>query len=148
MIRSAVLALCLLCAVAPAAGRAGRTMPSEIPGPVEARVVRVIDGDTFVAEALVWPGHAVRVSVRIRGIDAPEMRSRCAKERRAAEDARAALAGLLRAGPVAIRNIRGDKYFGRVLADVAGGDGRDVGSAMLRFGMARVYDGRKRQNIC
>ena len=68
-------------------------------GPVEAVVVEVLDGDTFLAEATVWPGHSVRVNVRIRGIDAPEMKARCDVERDAALRAREALASLFGDGP-------------------------------------------------
>lgn len=118
------------------------------PGPVEARVLRVIDGDTFLAEALVWPGHSVTVSVRIRGIDAPEMRSRCAAEKAAARRARSALARLVGDGPVSISAIGGAKYYGRVLADVADARGRPVAAAMLRLGMARPYDGGRRVSFC
>ena len=118
------------------------------PGPVEARVLRVIDGDTFLAEALVWPGHSVTVSVRIRGIDAPEMRARCEAEKAAARQARAALMRLLGEGPVRITNIGGGKYYGRVLADVATAQGQDIAPAMLHLGMARAYEGKKRQAMC
>ncbi len=118
------------------------------PGPVAAQVLRVLDGDTFVAEALVWPGHSVRVAVRIRGIDAPEMRSRCAAEKAAAREARAALAGLLgdvgqhapvifRAADIAHRH-----------AAVADAEGRAVGPALLRLGLARPYDGGRRDAFC
>lgn len=118
------------------------------PGPVAAQVLRVLDGDTFVAEALVWPGHSVRVSVRIRGIDAPEMRSRCAAEKEAALEARAALARLLGDGPVTVSNIGGAKYYGRVLADVADADGLSIGPALIDLGLARAYDGGRRRPFC
>jgi endonuclease YncB( thermonuclease family) len=52
------------------------TAAKKLRGPVEAIVVKVIDGDTFVADAAVWPGQTVRVNIRIRGIDAPEMKRR------------------------------------------------------------------------
>jgi len=71
-------------------------------GPVAARVVEVLDGDTFVADAHVWPGQTVRVNIRIRGIDAPEMKSRCVREHSAAIEAREVLAGLLEDGEVSI----------------------------------------------
>lgn len=119
-----------------------------LPGPVEARVLRVIDGDTFMAEALVWPGHSVKVAVRIRGIDAPEMRSRCAAEKQAARRSRAVLSRLIGNGPVHITAIGGGKYYGRVLADVADSQGRAVGKKMLRLGMARPYQGGKREAFC
>ncbi|RLP26036.1 thermonuclease family protein [Mesorhizobium sp. YM1C-6-2] len=117
-------------------------------GPVEAAVLEVLDGDTFLAEALVWPGHAVRVNVRIRGIDAPEMKARCRAERAAAERARDALAVLFGDGPVAISNIAGAKYYGRVLADVTTADGQGVASVLLGEELVRPYGGGRRAGWC
>jgi endonuclease YncB( thermonuclease family) len=117
-------------------------------GPVEANVLEIIDGDTFLAEALVWPGQSVRVNVRIRGIDAPEMRSRCAAEHEAALQARQALGDLLQAGSVSISNIGGDKYYGRVLADVEAAGGRPVAGELLARALVRPYDGGRRKNWC
>ena len=117
-------------------------------GPVEAVVVEVLDGDTFLAEALVWPGHTVRVNVRIRGIDAPEMKARCDGERAAAERAREALALLFGSGPVAISNIASAKYYGRVLADVTTADGRVVAPALLGERLVRPYGGGRREPWC
>lgn len=148
MTRPALSFLLGILLAAPAAGHGARAASATIAGPVEARVVRLIDGDTFVAEAFVWPGHAVTVAVRIRGIDAPELRGRCEAERRAARRARAALGRLLGRGPVTVRNIGGDKYYGRVLADVSAGGEGDVAGAMLRLGMARAYRGKARHQMC
>jgi endonuclease YncB( thermonuclease family) len=120
----------------------------EFAGPVAARVVEVLDGDTFLAEAHVWPGQSIRVNVRIRGIDAPEMKSRCAAEHAAALEARDVLAGLLQDGEVSISNIGGAKYYGRVLADVSTGDGKTVGAVMLDLGLARPYWGGRRAGWC
>lgn len=117
-------------------------------GPVEAVVVEVLDGDTFLAEALVWPGHSVRVNVRIRGIDAPEMKARCAAERAAAERARDVLALLFGDAPVAISNIAGAKYYGRVLADVTTADGQAVASILLDGKLVRPYSGGRREPWC
>jgi endonuclease YncB( thermonuclease family) len=117
-------------------------------GPVEAKVVMVLDGDTFVAEATVWPGHTVRVNVRIRGIDAPEMKARCPAERRAAEKARQTLAALLHAGVAVVSNIAGAKYYGRVLADVATPDGQAVAPFLLGEGLVRPYEGGRRAPWC
>ncbi len=117
-------------------------------GPVDAVVLDVLDGDTFLAEALVWPGHTVTVNVRIRGIDAPEMKARCEAERDAAHRARDALAGLFGAGPVAISNISGAKYYGRVLADVTTTDGRAVAPFLLGEKLVRPYGGGRREPWC
>lgn len=134
---------CFFCAALPAAAAAG-----VVAGPVETRVLRVVDGDTFVAEAMVWPGHWMRVTVRIRGIDAPELRGRCAAERAAAERAREALSHLLGDGPVTVSNIGGDKYYGRVLADVTAAGDVAVGPALLGLGAARAYGDRTGQKMC
>lgn len=115
-----------------------------VAGPVAARIVRIIDGDTLVVEAHPWPGHSVRVSVRLRGIDTPERRSQCADQRAAARLARNELERLVRDFPtVELINVSGGKYYGRVLADMKAGT-RDVAAAMLASGLARPYDGGKR----
>lgn len=141
-------ALCLLPALAVALACAPASAAKLFRGPVEAVVVEVLDGDTFLAEAIVWPGHSVRVNIRIRGIDAPEMKARCNAERVAAEKAREALASLFGAGPIAISNISGAKYYGRVLADVTTADGQGVASILLGEKLVRPYGGGRRQAWC
>jgi endonuclease YncB( thermonuclease family) len=117
-------------------------------GPVEATVLDVLDGDTFLAEALVWPGHTVTVNVRIRGIDAPEMKARCEAERTAARKAREALAALFGDRRVAISNISGAKYYGRVLADVTTAGGQAVAPILLDENLVRPYAGGRREPWC
>ncbi len=117
-------------------------------GPVEARVLDVIDGDTLKAEALLWPGHRLTVSIRIRGIDAPEMKSRCHAERLAAQAARDELARLIAGGTISVSNVAGAKYYGRVLADVATPDGRNIAPAMLSMALVRPYGGGRRGGWC
>lgn len=121
---------------------------AEIAGPVSARLVRVIDGDTVEADVHVWPGHTVRVSVRLRGIDAPELRARCEAEKMAALDARDKLAGLLASGAFHVRNIDGDKFFGRVVADIETPEGEAVVDRLIATGLARPYDGKARASWC
>ncbi|WP_422371954.1 thermonuclease family protein [Hoeflea sp.] len=118
-----------------------------VPGPVAARVIRVIDGDTLLVDAHPWPGQAVRVSVRLRGIDTPERRSQCASERKAADKARGELERLV-AGheTVSLINVAGGKYYGRILADLKAGS-RDIASAMLQSGLAQPYQGGKRPRV-
>lgn len=125
---------------------AGTSARMAIEGPVEATVLKVIDGDTLLVRATPWPQQSVDVYVRLRGIDAPELRSRCESERFAARAARRALDGLLPAGSgVRLSRISGDKYFGRVLADVESGDRADPAHALLREGHVRPYQGGRRQ---
>jgi endonuclease YncB( thermonuclease family) len=113
-----------------------------------AEVVRVIDGDTFEARVRVWPGMEATPRVRLRGIDAPEMKARCEDERVQAVAARDALARMLAEGAVAITNVGQDKYGGRVDADVSTGKTINVGDALLDLGLARRYDGGRRAGWC
>jgi len=111
-------------------------------------VVRVIDGDTFEARVRVWPGLQVDTKVRLRGIDAPELRARCEDERSRAEAARAALETILAQGGVAISRVGIDKYGGRVDAVVSTRSTTDVSAALLGGGWVRSYDGGRRAGWC
>lgn len=111
-------------------------------------VIRTIDGDTFEARVHLSPGLDVTTRVRLRGIDAPELKAQCDKEFRMAEAARYALQRLLADGEVAIYNIGPDKYQGRVDADVATRRTPNVSSALLAGGFARSYDGGHRSGWC
>lgn len=130
------------------AGNSSAKPAKSIAGPVEADVIRIIDGDTFLAEALIWPGQTIRISVRIRGIDAPEKRAKCDSERDAAAKAGRTLAALLRNRPVRISNIVGGKYYGRVLADVDAGDIGNVAAILLARAVVRPYLGGRRRSLC
>ena len=55
-----------------------------ITGPVSAKVVKVYDGDTLTVEAYPWPGITATASVRINGVDTPEIRGKCDTEKQKA----------------------------------------------------------------
>jgi len=88
------------------------------------------------------------VRVRIRGIDAPEMRGRCSAERQAAISARDRLRRFIANKPVFLTNIKGGKYFGRVLANVRVNSGVNMQEALLASGLVRPYRGKKRKSWC
>lgn len=122
----------------------------EISGPVTAKILRVIDGDTLLVEAQPWPQQKMEVYVRIRGIDAPELKSKCDHLRREGLDAQQALETLAAASSrIQLTRISGDKYFGRIVADVILSDGRNAASNLLLAGLVQDYDGgRKPHRIC
>lgn len=131
------------------AGSAAETLP----GPIRARVTEVIDGDTLAVQARIWLGQDVDIHVRLVGIDAPELKGKCAAERDAAAKARATLAALVglgngAGGDVTLSDVRYDKYGGRVLARVAAPDGTDLAGALLARKLARPYDGKARTGWC
>lgn len=106
------------------------------------------DGDTLYALLPGLPTELREISVRVRGIDAPELRGRCAREIVQAEAARAETARLLRAGRwVEMCAVGWDKYGGRVDARVMI-DGRDLGQALIAAGLARPYEGDRREGWC
>lgn len=100
--------------------------------------LRVIDGDTIAVRG---------TTIRIMGLDAPEMHGRCPNETRLARAARDRLAVLLRDGATISRHGR-DRY-GRTLAVVHDAAGRDVAGVLIAEGLARPYHGRgQRQGWC
>ena len=119
-----------------------------ISGPIAAEVVKVRDGDTVEVTAHIWPQQTVSVAVRLRGIDAPEISGKCAAEKQAAEVAKARLVALLAGGGVTLANVSGDKYFGRVLAEMSAEGEADVGGILLREGLVAPYQGKARRDWC
>ena len=113
-----------------------------------ADVLHGIDGDTFSARVHLEPGIDLAARVRLRGIDAPELKGQCAQEVRLAEAAGDALNKLLREGGVTISNIGPDKYPGRVVADVATKRTPNVSAALLGSGHVRSYGGGHRNGWC
>jgi endonuclease YncB( thermonuclease family) len=119
---------------------------SEARHPVD--VIRTIDGDTFEARVHLEPGLDLNTRVRLRGIDAPELKASCPQELQMAEAATGALRTLLGEGDVRIFNIGPDKYAGRVVADAATRRTGNVSTAMLAAGHARSYGGGHRNGWC
>lgn len=139
--------------IAPSASvQAATPNVSAFPGPFASEIVRVVDGDTFKARVQVWFGQEITTSVRVRGFDAPEIKGKCAKESKAAQEATNMLRDILSSGPVTLRTIGPDKYFGRVVASVHVklGDGieTDVAQMMIAAGMGRPYNGGTRGGWC
>lgn len=83
------------------------------------RVIKVYDGDTItIASKLPFIGSPLyRLSVRLNGIDTPEIKGKTEDEKTAAKNARDALSGLILNKYVSLQNIQSEKY-GRILADV------------------------------
>ncbi|MEH2612462.1 endonuclease YncB(thermonuclease family) [Bradyrhizobium sp. AZCC 1693] len=119
---------------------------SDVRHPVD--VIRTIDGDTFEARVHLEPGLDPTTRIRLRGIDAPELKASCPQELQMAEAATGALRAMLSEGDVRIFNIGPDKYSGRVVADVVTRRTGNVSTAMLAAGHARSYSGGHRNGWC
>jgi micrococcal nuclease len=107
---------------------------------VHAVIVRVIDGDTIVANLdLGWHTWRHDEHVRLTGIDTPERNDRV----RWAE-AKAFTEGLLPAGTEVLLVSEELEKYGRTLGRILLRDGRDVSQELLKAGVAKPYAGGKR----
>jgi micrococcal nuclease len=83
----------------------------------------------------VYPGDAA-----VHGVDAPELHDARPDVRALAQKARDRLVQLLAAGGVVLTSLRRDKYF-RLLCSVGATAVADVGTDLIRDGLARPYTG-------
>ena len=114
---------------------------------VPADVVSVYDGDTIKVEALHWPGHTWSGSVRLLGVDTPELRGKCPEEKAAAIAAREFVKAILGIH-ILLHNVKLGKFAGRVLATVQIETGEDLSELLIEEGHARPYDGGRREGWC
>lgn len=83
------------------------------------QVIKVYDGDTItIASKLPYPESPLyRLSVRLNGIDTPEIKGSNDDEKQAAKNARDAVSNLIMQKHIRLENVQSEKY-GRILADV------------------------------
>jgi endonuclease YncB( thermonuclease family) len=122
-------------------------------GPLPARVVEVVDGDTLGVRVRIWLDQEVTTRVRLTGVDAPELRGLCEHERTLARRATAFVTAKVMAeaagnNVVRLTDVRYGKYARRVVARVETADGEDLGQALLDAGLAWPYDGGRRLSWC
>ncbi len=104
-------------------------------------VTSIYDGDTFRANIQEYPEiMGYRIGIRVNGIDTPEMRGKCQKEKTLAKKAKQFSVEKLRgAKTIELRNMKRGKYF-RIVADVYV-DGKSLGGMLIDQELAVVYDG-------
>jgi len=109
------------------------------------QVIKVYDGDTItIASKLPFNESPLyRLSVRLNGIDTPEIKGKTADEKQAAREARDALAGLIMNKQIRLENVESEKY-GRILADVYLGD-LYINKWLIDNRYAIAYDGGTKQ---
>lgn len=117
-------------------------------GPIEAKVVEVIDGDTINVLAKIWLGQEISIRVRLSQIDTPELKGKCSLEKTRAQEAKQIMNNKVLNKTVILKNIQYEKYAGRVLADVSLPNSTPVDTYLFEAGLARNYDGGKRQTWC
>ncbi|MGI2260648.1 thermonuclease family protein [Shewanella sp. GXUN23E] len=112
------------------------------------QVISIHDGDTFNANIAEWPPIVgLNIPVRIRGIDTPELRGKCQKEKELARAAKQFTVSQLRAAKqIELKDISRGKYF-RLIASVYV-DGKSLGDILLQQKLAVPYSGSKKPNWC
>ena len=112
--------------------------------PVESgKVIKVYDGDTITVGAILL-NKPYRFSVRLNGIDTPEMKGGSNQEKELATKARDELSKRIMNQIVTLRNIATEKY-GRILADVYLGE-ECINEWMITQGHAKRYDGGHKES--
>ena len=105
------------------------------------RFVKNYDGDTITVDLKgQHPLFGDNISVRVAGIDTPEIRGKCAQEKKLARAAKKIVHKIMsKARKITLKNVQRGKYF-RILADVQA-DKKDVADILIKKGLAVRYDG-------
>jgi endonuclease YncB( thermonuclease family) len=104
-------------------------------------VVKVYDGDTItIVSKLPYPDSPLyKFSVRLNGIDCPEIKGKDKSEKECAQLAKQEMTDLVLNKVVTLKNIDTEKY-GRILADVYIDD-LHINKHMIDKRLAVIYDG-------
>ena len=108
------------------------------------RIHNVYDGDTVRVDlARLPPIIGENISIRLRGIDTPEIKGKCVQEKSHAIRARNRLRQLInRAHTIEARDISRGRYF-RIVADLIL-DNVNVADVLLAENLAVLYQGGKK----
>ena len=112
------------------------------------KYIKNYDGDTikFDIEQL-HPIIGKNISVRVRGVDTPEIKGKCIEEKTLAKKSKIAVKNELEnAKKINLKNVGRDKYF-RILADVEY-DGKNLSSFLINNNFAIPYDGGTKSEQC
>ena len=122
-----------------------KDLPLFIPPLKRGKVIKVYDGDTItIASRLpgLYNSPIYKFSVRLNGIDTPEMTGKDDDEKEIAIKARDALTAKILGKEIRLEIIKTEKY-GRLLTDIYLGN-THVNKWMIEERYALVYDGGKK----
>ena len=115
---------------------------------IKAKVVSVYDGDTVTCIFLHGKKVPMKINVRIRGIDAPEMKSKNPLETKAAMVVKHIVSSMIKDEMVKLVIIKWDKYGGRIVGDIYyknKGNECSLSDFLLGAGLVKPYDGTKKK---
>ena len=106
------------------------------------------DGDTCYVTVPALPKELQSMSIRILGIDTPEIRGECESEKQLAKKARELANSLFKSAKVIeFKDIDWDKYGGRILANVYL-DEELYSDKLIAAGLAKPYFGETKESWC
>ena len=112
----------------------------------DAKVIKVYDGDTItIGFYMDGSDRPFRSSVRLNGIDTPEMKGKSPEEKQRAKLAQQFLSSQILGKVVTLSNIAKEKY-GRILADVHC-EGVHINQLMIDNNHAVAYFGGTKQEF-
>lgn len=106
-----------------------------------ASLINCYDGDTCKIKVDSWVPFQ-EYSLRLEGFDTPEIRGECEYEQTLAKEAREATIAYINKHKPTFKVSGKDKY-GRLLTEIEG-----LSEHLITTGLARPYDGGKRQPWC
>ena len=111
-----------------------------------AEYIRNYDGDTITFNLPgLHPLIGNKISVRVKGIDTPEIRGKCREEKMLAKKAKVFVEDFLKnAKQIDLVNMKRGKYF-RIVADVVV-DEKSLGEALVEKKLALPYNGKTKKN--
>jgi micrococcal nuclease len=107
---------------------------------LNALITRVIDGDTVEATVDCLFDIHIDQTLRLFGINMPEIHSKVETERKAAEAAKARLKDLVEGKIIKIMSYKEKEKYGRYLAELIV-DGVNVNELLIKEGLAKAYFG-------
>lgn len=116
----------------------------------QAKVVRVIDGDTVTLDIDLGFGIVMtNTTVRLYGVDTPELHSSNPEERATARRAKEILEHLLSSKTVVVQTLKDkDDKYGRLLAVIKSAEDKvPVNQVLIELGLAKPYFGDKKQSF-
>ncbi len=116
----------------------------------DVKIVSVYDGDTFkVNLPCGYPIFCSNISVRVKDIDTPEIKTANKCEKAAAKRAKKLTQDFLSVGSIILKNCERDKYF-RLLCEVKNilfGEEIDLSKLLLKNKLAYKYFGGTKRKI-
>ena len=124
-----------------------KNLPEYVPKISIVKCIKVYDGDTITIAARFNRGEPVyKFSIRLLGIDSPELRTSDSNEKTYAKKSRDRLSELILNKVIVLKNVATGDKFGRILADVWI-DKIHVNKWMIDNKLAVKYNGGTKQQF-